>query len=755
MPGSNPIPDTLFIRFFSLTALLLMLVSQVHPFDIYQTLRVYGTDKSTLDILHNVGIPLDHVRIKKGVFIDVIASSEQLELLEQTGLTFDVLIDDMTRYFLERNIPDVKRDFELGSMLGNYTYSEIEEKMVALASSYPAIVSVKDSIGTSIEGRTIWAFKVSDNPDQNESEPEILYTGLTHAREPLGMMNQFYFVQWLCENYNVDSVAQYLVDERELWFIPVINPDGYVYNESIAPNGGGMHRKNRLDTGCGTNTQRGVDLNRNYGYDWGADNSGSSPNPCSATFRGDSAFSEPETQAVKDFILAHEFSNVLHYHSYSNVLIHSWGDGSLPDEPDLTTLREIGWEMTKFNGYGVGTGNETIGYGVNGDAVDWTYGSAGLISYTPEVGSFQDGFWPSENRVIPLCQDQLYANQVFGLVGGADYILYEADASNVQGDTIHLAITIQNRGLMDSDGNVIIDLQPYGNLGSFIQFDNDIGGLPARSSKEIERTLILPDTVPDGTEVGFIISISDNSSFVRVDTFTVITGSPSLLFIEDAETDLSNWTTTGTWGIVLSNPNTGNHSITDSPAGNYTSNISSSIMLNAPFSFTAVDYPFARFTAKWDIENNWDFVRFQLSTDGSQWTSLEGLYTESGAGQGTQNPGEQGYDWQSDWVEEFVDLSAYTEESQIYFRFILTSDGYLNEDGFYFDDFRILGYPNFLPGDMDGDEQQTIFDVLAIVDLIFSEDELNTYQIMMGDVNFDGQVTIIDALVLVNIILQD
>ncbi len=547
MPGSNPIPDTLFIRFFSLTALLLMLVSQVHPFDIYQTLRVYGTDKSTLDILHNVGIPLDHVRIKKGVFIDVIASSEQLELLEQTGLTFDVLIDDMTRYFLERNIPDVKRDFELGSMLGNYTYSEIEEKMVALASSYPAIVSVKDSIGTSIEGRTIWAFKVSDNPDQNESEPEILYTGLTHAREPLGMMNQFYFVQWLCENYNVDSVAQYLVDERELWFIPVINPDGYVYNESIAPNGGGMHRKNRLDTGCGTNTQRGVDLNRNYGYDWGADNSGSSPNPCSATFRGDSAFSEPETQAVKDFILAHEFSNVLHYHSYSNVLIHSWGDGSLPDEPDLTTLREIGWEMTKFNGYGVGTGNETIGYGVNGDAVDWTYGSAGLISYTPEVGSFQDGFWPSENRVIPLCQDQLYANQVFGLVGGADYILYEADASNVQGDTIHLAITIQNRGLMDSDGNVIIDLQPYGNLGSFIQFDNDIGGLPARSSKEIERTLILPDTVPDGTEVGFIISISDNSSFVRVDTFTVITGSPSLLFIEDAETDLSNWTTTGTW----------------------------------------------------------------------------------------------------------------------------------------------------------------------------------------------------------------
>jgi hypothetical protein len=87
----------------------------------------------------------------------------------------------------------------------------------------------------------------------------------------------------------------------------VINPDGYVYNETIAPNGGGMHRKNRRDTGCGDGTQRGIDLNRNYGYEWGADNSGSSPNPCSSTFRGDSAFSEPETQAVRDFILATNF----------------------------------------------------------------------------------------------------------------------------------------------------------------------------------------------------------------------------------------------------------------------------------------------------------------------------------------------------------------------------------------------------------------------------------------------------------------
>ena len=104
---------------------------------------------------------------------------------------------------------------------------------------------------------------------------------MIHASEPLGMMNIFYFVQLLAENYDSDPELNYLVNNREMWFIPVLNPDGYIYNESIEPNGGGMHRKNRKDTGCGNGTSRGVDLNRNFGYNWGSDDIGSSPNPCS------------------------------------------------------------------------------------------------------------------------------------------------------------------------------------------------------------------------------------------------------------------------------------------------------------------------------------------------------------------------------------------------------------------------------------------------------------------------------------------
>ena len=110
----------------------------------------------------------------------------------------------------------------------------------------------------------------------------------------------------------------FLVDNRELYFIPVINVDGYVYNENTNPNGGGNWRKNRRDNGGGI---FGVDPNRNYSFQWGFNNSGSSPTPSSSTYRGTGPFSEPETQAIRDFVNGQDFTMAFNYHSFSNVLI--------------------------------------------------------------------------------------------------------------------------------------------------------------------------------------------------------------------------------------------------------------------------------------------------------------------------------------------------------------------------------------------------------------------------------------------------
>ena len=149
-----------------------------------------------------------------------------------------------------------------------------------------------------------------------------------------------------------------------------------------------MHRKNRRDTGCGSGTEQGVDINRNYGFNWGANDTGSSPDPCYATFRGEEPFSEPETRAVRDFINEKNFVNVLHYHSYGNMYIHPYGDSSLPDEPDLTIYRELAQIMADHNNFNVGTGFEMVGYTVNGDAVDWSYGEKNIIANFPDEAEY-------------------------------------------------------------------------------------------------------------------------------------------------------------------------------------------------------------------------------------------------------------------------------------------------------------------------------------------------------------------------------
>ena len=194
--------------------------------------------------------------------------------------------------------------------------------------------------------------KISDNPDIDEQEPEILYTALIHAREPQSMMQMIYFMYYLLENYNTDPSVQYLVDNREMFFIPVLNPDGYEYNRSTNPSGGGMWRKNRKNNGG----SYGIDLNRNFGpyaY-WNAPNGGSSTVPSSDTYRGTAPFSEPETANLRDFLATRYFKNALNYHTYSNLLIYPYGALEM-ETPDSATFREFARDMTAYNGYEYGT----------------------------------------------------------------------------------------------------------------------------------------------------------------------------------------------------------------------------------------------------------------------------------------------------------------------------------------------------------------------------------------------------------------
>ena len=743
-------------KYLPLLYVLAILNSFIFSKDIYQSIRVYQPTPETIAAIGRMGIPLDHISGKPGIFLDLtVREDETIEMISR-GIELDILINDLTSYYKARNRPAINRDFPLGSMQGNYTWDELNERFDELHSLYPDIISERVVIGQSIEGRDIWAFKVSDNPNDDEDEPEVLYTGLTHSREPLGMMNLIYFVQLLAEEHSSDSELEYLINNREMWFIPVVNPDGYVYNESIEPNGGGMHRKNRLNTNCGNGSNRGVDLNRNYGYGWGADDTGSSPNPCSATYRGESEFSEPETQAVRDFIVEHQFNNVLHYHSYSNIYIHPWGDGSLPDEPDLTTLTEIGHEMSRYNGYPVGTGLSTIGYTVNGDAVDWTYGDQDIISYVPEVGSAPQGFWPPESDVTQLCLDQVHPNKIFAFVGGSDIVIHSYEMSQddiIPGETLELDIIIQNRGLSNSEEDINISTQA---LNDFISLDIEsytMSEMDARDSDDFSISIGVMGDAPLGGSSGVIMEIACESSFTRVDTIEFVIGQRQAIFFEGFEDELVDWSLDGEWGLT-SDAATGEFALSDSPEGEYQEAQESMAELDRFINLSYLNSPIVEFKAKWDIESNWDFVRFQANVQGLGWVSLTGRYTELGSGQSAQPFGEPGYDGvQNEWINEMIFLDQLNGAEILGFRFIQTSDNLVEGDGFTIDDLSISGFPTGTMGDYNLDTLVDIYDLLAIADVLLFGGEPSPSQLFFCDLDGSGVLDIMDLVAISNVIL--
>jgi hypothetical protein len=734
----------------------IFLIQVIFASDVYQSVRVFNPTSETLEIVGKAGIPLDHISGKKGYFIDVTSTEDQTIFLISHGINIEILIPNMTQHYRERNIPSSSREFPLGSMMGNYTLDELNDRFDELQAAYPEIISERVILGQSVEGRDIWAFKVSDNPEEDEDEPEVLFTSLTHAREPVGMMNLIYFVQLLGENYGTDSELTFLVNEREIWFIPIVNPDGYVYNETIQPSGGGMHRKNRLDTNCGNDTGRGVDLNRNYSYGWGANNTGSSPDPCSAVYRGDSAFSEPETQSVRDFVIDHEFMNVMHYHTYTNVYIHAFGDASLPDEPDLTTHRDIGNEMARYNGYPVGTGFELIGYTVNGDAVDWSFGDQELVAFTPEVGSYSQGFWPSEDDILSLCEDQVHPNKIFSFVAGADLILVEAELDQnfyYAGNDFELEFEIQNRGLTDLNQEIQIEILPLNDWAIIPQSNYVINGLNARESGEINVGVSLAIDAQNGFFTGLIVSIESPGTFTRQDTINILIGEPEILFFDGFENGISNWYVTGDWGLTT-DASTGDYAMSDSPNGDYDEGQESVAEIEIELNLSNLSIPTVTFTAFWDIESNWDFVRFQADVDGLGWVSLAGNFTESGSGQPAQPMGEPGYDGlQEDWVSETVDLDQLDNSQISGFRFIQTSDNYVGGNGFTVDNFTISGFQLGTMGDFNFDNSVNIYDVLGIADLMLFGGDANSSQLEFCDFNENGILDLDDLLSILNLII--
>jgi hypothetical protein len=215
------------------------------------------------------------------------------------------------------------------------------------------------------------------------------------------------------------------------------------------------------------------------------------------------------------------------------------------------------------------------------------------------------------------------------------------------------------------------------------------------------------------------------------------------------------WSDDDNWGTIF-DANEGLSSITDSPVGSYVGDWGTSkTELTRIINFSGVYYPFITFDAKWNIEQSYDYVQFQASTDGENWMPLSGNYTTIGSGSGVQITGEPIYDGlQEYWINENIDLSFYSNAPQVWFRFILKSDGAVEEDGFYFDNFSINGYPRFMKGDVNQDNSINIYDLIKLADFVISGNTLPDYIFPIADINFDNSINYDDIIALVIMIMS-
>jgi murein tripeptide amidase MpaA len=297
-----------------------------------------------------------------------------------------------------------------GGLNGDYHSSlELETELRLLEAAYPQIASIRE-IGRSLEGRPIYGLKVSDNPALDENEPAVLFTGCHHAREWISVEVPLLIGRHLLENYASDPAVRALVDGGEIWIVPLVNPDGLEYSIHVYR----YWRKNRRANGDGS---FGVDLNRNYGYMWGADNIGSSPVPSSDVYRGAAAFSEPETEAVRRLFASRDFRAVVSFHSYSQVILYPWAYTRQPSPMDaeLSDLaKTMSGLMAAVRGtvYGTGQSAGGIGYTSNGDTTDWTFGVANIPSFTielPPADADEGGFFNDQAEIDGIFRENLPA----------------------------------------------------------------------------------------------------------------------------------------------------------------------------------------------------------------------------------------------------------------------------------------------------------------------------------------------------------
>ncbi|MCG3157320.1 MAG: hypothetical protein DKINENOH_03952 [bacterium] len=556
--------------------------------------RVHLADRSQAEELLSYDLDFASHAIQRHA--DVVVTAAEERLLQKKGFKLQSLIDDLASAFAERfgSTPD---------MGAYHTYQEMYDEMLATSQNYPNITKLM-SLGSSIEGRQIWAMKVSDNPAlEEDEEPALLYMANMHAREVVTPEIILFFLKHLTQNYGVDAQITDFVDHREFWLIPTQNPDGHVHVENVDA----WWRKNRRNNGNGS---FGVDQNRNFGYMWGFDNVGSSPNPFSETYRGTGPFSEPETQAIRALCQQQNFVLALSFHSYGNLWLFPWGY-----VPQNTSHHEIFVELAShcvaFNGYTPGNPASGTIYLTNGDTDDYFYGETSeknrVFSFTPEVG---EEFWPPESQIPILTQENLGP------------MLYLAEVAPI---------------VADNPWRLLRPATP----------------------------VIAPFTGIEDGEYAVSWTIADDPNNPAV-VFQLDELSGYSTLTDNAESGPANFTPAG-FNVSTARYHSNSHSFYSGMGDGKNVNMTTAVPLLVPAGGTLT------FWAWYSIELHWDYAYVEVSTDGMTFQSIPGNITTNSNPNG-MNLGNGITGSSGGWIQGIFNLNAFAGQNiYVRFRYVTDS----------------------------------------------------------------------------------
>ena len=360
--------------------------------------------------------------LKKGFDIAAYKEKEALDLVVTTE-GFNKLLAMGYKAKVIQTEQQIKDNLIVGKDLAGYrTYNDLLTELQQIETNHPGICKLYD-IGDS-RGKEyytggnsnyinynheIWALKVSDNVNVEEDEPYVYYMAEHHAREPISLEVNMYILNYIVSNYGTDPDVTNWVDNTQIWFMPLVNPNGH---KIVTDEDDLWWRKNIRDNNANgqldDDSYDGVDPNRNYGWHWGG--TGSSGSPGNDTYHGPSAFSEPNIQAMKNMIDNYHFVTGITYHSYSELVLFPYGYDNNTTAPDHDALQELATDMAvtiPAAGGGHYTPQESWQlYPASGTTDDYSYGERGIFSYTVELGT---EFIPPSNEISGICQDNLQA----------------------------------------------------------------------------------------------------------------------------------------------------------------------------------------------------------------------------------------------------------------------------------------------------------------------------------------------------------